>query len=610
MIKLLHIDDDQIEFEILYLNLTNLAKDMKISWADSGKKALDLLRNEEFDCVLCDFQMPLMNGFEILKTAKEEGIRIPFIFLTGQGNQEIAVEAFRAGADDYYTKEEGFAHYDRLVSRIRKIVEKEKEFKSAQVIFQNALNAIPDLICVYDKESNIVMNNWNSRLPGWQQGMNKSDAHKLLWGDDCHCESCVIEEVLKNGQPGSVIKSVSGFDSGIVRVSVYPVFNNKGEIQYVTEHIRNISTLNNDSGQPIECRQSMALSEELLVQGSWFWNIADNVLFMSSEMRRIFGFSSREKFTGLYDVLRARVHTKDLEFCMRSSKMILKEAFEFRIVTDGVTKWIHMTPFKVVKLSENGEPRELFGAVQDITERKEFENQLARSNSCLSVANEELESFAFTVSHDLRSPLRHIKGYLDIIKQDYSSVMDDKGQGFLEKISRSANNMENLIEDILLLSRASRMELNKEVCDVSVMASQILDDFASAEPDRKAEFAVADDQKVYADKTVLGIVLANLLGNAWKFSKGKEITRISLDSKDSETGRVFLIKDNGSGFNQANADELFTAFKRFHSQRQFPGTGIGLATVKRMLAKHGGSICAEGEKGEGASFYFTMGPEH
>ena len=606
MIKLLHIDDDQIEFEILHINLTNLAKDFEVLWAETGEQAIKMLQDEEFDCVLCDFQMPVMNGFEIIKRVKDENIRVPFIFLTGQGNQEIAVEAFRAGAEDYYTKEEGFAHYDRLISRIRKIVEKEDEIKSSQTILQNAINAIPDLICVYDSESRVVMSNWGERVDGWKVGMSKDDIHELLWGAKCHCEKCIVESVFETGEPQTIKRTMGGGSLGMAKVNIYPVYDSKGQVKYVTEHIRQVTPDKDETGEPVDSQRALLFSEDLLIHGSWYWNINKNEFVMSRKMREIFEFSEGEEFSSLYDVLAHRVHHDDLEICQRSLKGVLKQAFEFRIKTESGNKWVYITPFKVIDKSDAGEPNGLFGAVQDVTERKEFETQLAHSNFHLSVANDELESFAYTVSHDLRTPLRHIRGYLEIFIVDYLETLDETAQSYLKKILASSEAMEHLIEDILQLSRASRMELAKTEVNISEVAESILSELAAQEPERKTDFVIEKDIIQVADRSVVNIVLANLLNNAWKFTKNREVSEITLKREDSSGGFRIMLKDNGTGFNQAYADEMFGAFKRFHKQSEYPGTGIGLATVKRMLDKHGGSISAEGEQGKGATFRFSF----
>ncbi len=226
----------------------------------------------------------------------------------------------------------------------------------------------------------------------------------------------------------------------------------------------------------------------------------------------------------------------------------------------------------------------------------------------LAYSNRELESFSYSAAHDLKAPLRAIRGFSDILLEDHKAELDKEAQLLLERINSSTEKMNKLIEDMLSLSKVAIHEINPHEVNLSQIAHSIIDDFKSKEPDRKAEVIIEKELLTKADPDLIRIVLINLLGNAWKFSSRKEVSQIYFGSQNGKEAKVFFIKDNGSGFDMANCSRLFEPFKRLHSDSEFPGTGIGLSIVKRIIVKHGGKIWAKSEVDNGAVFYFTLPP--
>jgi PAS domain S-box-containing protein len=259
-------------------------------------------------------------------------------------------------------------------------------------------------------------------------------------------------------------------------------------------------------------------------------------------------------------------------------------------------------------------------AIRDITERKnaiealrrqaeELERQrseLARSNVELASANKELEAFSYSVSHDLRAPLRGIDGFSMALLEDYTDKLDEAGKDYLQRVRAATQRMGVLIDDLLNLSRVTRAELHVEPVNLSELAGAITKELAGANPHRHAEFQIADRLEANGDSHFLRIALENLLGNAWKFSSKREFARIEFGKTDSNGAFAFFVRDNGAGFDSAYSRRLFGAFQRLHDHDEFPGTGIGLATVQRIIHRHGGRIWADGAVGCGATFYFTL----
>lgn len=269
-------------------------------------------------------------------------------------------------------------------------------------------------------------------------------------------------------------------------------------------------------------------------------------------------------------------------------------------------------------IKRNGEIIGTVVSFVDITERKQAEDELklyrdkleqlvTLRTSELETVNRELESFSYSVSHDLRAPLRAVDGFAKALMEDYGEQLDETGLDFIQRIRRGAQNMSALIDDLLDLSRISRTGIQRSSIDLTALARQIVSELEAADPDREVEVSIAPNLVADGDKRLVAVALRNLLENAWKYSGKTPNARIEFRSEQSAGETVFCVCDNGAGFDGKYADKLFKAFQRLHGA-DFPGTGIGLATVARIIQKHGGRIWAQGKPGEGATFYFVLTP--
>jgi signal transduction histidine kinase len=245
----------------------------------------------------------------------------------------------------------------------------------------------------------------------------------------------------------------------------------------------------------------------------------------------------------------------------------------------------------------------------EIDERKKAEEALQKYTSELETANKELESFSYSVSHDLRAPLRSMDGYSQALLEDYTDRLDDQGKKWLQNIRTSSQHMGHLIDDILGLSRVIRAELKFEIVNLSEIASVAVEGLKRVAPKRQIEFMIIPGIAVSGDSNLLSLVLQNLLDNAFKFTSASLFARIEFGFKQQADGKVYYVKDNGAGFDMRYVDKLFKPFQRVHSDKEYPGTGIGLATVQRIIQRHGGEVWAEGEINKGATFYFTLNQE-
>ncbi len=237
---------------------------------------------------------------------------------------------------------------------------------------------------------------------------------------------------------------------------------------------------------------------------------------------------------------------------------------------------------------------------------EERDAALQRRTNELEAANKDMEAFSYSVSHDLRTPLRGMDGFSQALLEDYASQLDSTGQDYLRRIRDAAQRMGHLIDDMLNLSRVTRSEMTFDSVDLGALARKVIAELQPQQAGRVVEWKVRNPLRARGDARLLGLVLENLLANALKFTGKREQARIEFGEVVGEAERAFFVRDNGAGFDMAHAGRLFGAFQRLHSAQEFPGTGIGLATVQRIIRRHGGRVWAEGQPENGATFYFTL----
>lgn len=291
-----------------------------------------------------------------------------------------------------------------------------------------------------------------------------------------------------------------------------------------------------------------------------------------------------------------------------------QQVFAHGFVTDyPLTIWgenARLTPVLFnasVYKDERGRVLGVFAAARDVTAQKKAEKEIKERTLELQTSNKELEAFSYSVSHDLRTPLRGIDGFSQAVLEDYADKLDDLGKNYLQRIRNATQRMGQLIDDMLSLSNISRIEMRREEVNLSDLATEVLTELQSNEPDRKVQWNVEQSLTAEGDPQLLRMVLANLLGNAWKYTSKTERPTIKFGSKLDKSGkREFYVSDNGAGFDMAYADKLFGTFQRLHSIAEFPGSGVGLAIVHRVIQRHGGQVRGQGLLDRGATFYFSL----
>jgi PAS domain S-box-containing protein len=342
------------------------------------------------------------------------------------------------------------------------------------------------------------------------------------------------------------------------------------------------------------------------------------VLF-GGDIERCIGYSLAEMSGGQKrweDV----IHPEDVQrFQAERARAVASKGpfhLEYRILQrDGTIRHLEDNGYPLIDAA--GNVTSVVGFRFDVTARKRDEERIRQMNvelerrvlertAELQFANKEMEAFCYSISHDLRAPLRSIRGYSEIVLQEFAAKLDGRGEEFLKRACESAAHMNQLLDDLLRLSVISRGELQREETDLSELAQQIVSNLKTADPCRKVKLKIGRQLKARGDGRLLQIALSNLLSNAWKFTGRKPNATVEFDSIQKDGERLFMVRDNGDGFDMEWKHRLFGVFERLHAASDFPGTGIGLAIVQRIIQRHGGRIWAEGKRGEGATFYFTL----
>lgn len=404
------------------------------------------------------------------------------------------------------------------------------------------------------------------------------------------------------------------------QLTVSPIADSEGEFLYNVAIIIDITERKQAEEDLIRISRIMKDAQEIAHLGSFEYDAANQTTIWSEEEFRIYGLNPKGPSPEYNVMLEKCIHPDDAKLLHETFMAAMQNQgvyeLEHRIVRpDGSVRWVFdkAHPF----FNEKGNLLRYAGATLDITERKQAEDEIKQLNAelelkverrtaLLEAANKELEAFSYSVSHDLRAPLRHINGYVDMLNKKYHETLDDKARHYLDTITGASSQMGTLIDDLLQFSRTGRKELSSKVLDLNILIKEVLKEMEPDVKGRKIEWEIQDLPKVFGDNTLLKLVWVNLLDNAVKYTRNQPLAKISIRYKSEAKDFVYCICDNGVGFDMKYANKLFGVFQRLHSSAEFEGTGIGLANVQRIISKHNGRIWAEAEPGKGARFYFSL----
>ncbi len=401
-----------------------------------------------------------------------------------------------------------------------------------------------------------------------------------------------------------------------VQLTVALVRKSSGEPDYLIAVVQDISAQKAAEEALRTSQNLMSQAQKLANIGAWQADLATGRIGNLTKSESFLSFPSNEY--GIKDML-DMIHPDDrlrvMALWPRAVKGEAVYEIEYRVVPDGHEYW-HSVKAEFER-DPQGRAIRALGVTQDITERKRIELEFQQLNATLEQrirdrtralrdAYDELESYSYAVAHDLRSPLRIINGFAQALRED-NPALDTASQEHLGRIMGASKKMGELIDGLLKLSQYSRGEVQRENVNLSAIATRILEELSVAEPQRAVEWEIEPDLLVQADPALIEALMQNLLNNAWKYTSGVAPARIRVFSREADGGREFCVSDNGTGFDMARASKLFQPFQRLHGPSEFAGLGIGLATARRIVQRHGGELRAEARPGAGATFGFTLG---
>jgi PAS domain S-box-containing protein len=452
---------------------------------------------------------------------------------------------------------------------------------------------------------------WSSRL-----GIFRPDGKTLMAMDEFP-----IWEALRGREVRDVdmfVRNANVPQGMHIRCSCIPLFDEQGQCLGAMALTRDIDKLRKSETAKERSEEHFRLIVETAQEGLWTIDAEWRTTYVNRYMAELLGYSIEEMvgkhLFSFMDEEGQRTARANLEMRGQSPRRYVQDRCFLR--KDGSPVWtsISTTPM----FDDEGRYTGAMAMVTDITQRRaaeeqvrqlnaELERRIAERTAQLEFSNRELEAFAYTVAHDLRSPLRSIASFSDALMEDCADQINDVGRDYLRRIVGGAKRMAELIDGILSLSRVNSTALTPRQCDLSSMARAVIEQLQALQPERSVRVTIQEGLVDQGDPQLLRLVLDNLLGNAWKFTREKPAAEIEFSAtRDDQGRRLYTVRDNGAGFDMAFRDKLFGVFQRLHTQQEFEGNGVGLAAVQRTIRRHGGRIWGEGQPGQGATFVFTL----
>jgi len=654
IIKILAIDDNPDNLISIKALIKDAFPNAITLTAHNGKGGIEIAIAENPDVILLDIVMPEMDGFEVchkLKANKNLN-DIPVVFVTAlKGDKENRIHALECGAEGFLSKPideteltaqiramvkireaniQKHNENERLAALVKERTTKleqelikskqiEEELLTSKNFAENLIETANTMVVGLDINGNVKLLNKAAEIisgytfaelenRNWFEIVVPKDRYPNVWFE--------FERIMKYGVPRN-------FEN--------PIQTKSGEEHFISwqnnetyEYDKVIGTISfglditerKKAEELIKLRESyLSAIFENLPGLIWLKDIDGRFLMVNEK----FANSCQRKVSDVIGKTDLDIWPKELaeKYMNDDSKVINKKKslnVEEQILHHGETKWFET--FKLPIIDDKDNIIGTSGYAMDITERKNAELQLKELNSeleqrvaartaQLESINKELESFSYSVSHDLRAPLRAINGFTTALQLDYAKKMDDEFKRITELLKNSTIKMGSLIDDLLNFSRLGRKELVKIKLDMNVLVKKVLSDLETDKMEN-VKITVGELHSVNGDSALLSQVLINLISNALKYSSKKPISEIEINSCIKDGEYIFWVKDNGTGFNMKYADKLFVVFQRLHDSKDFEGTGVGLAIVKRIITKHGGKTWAEGIAGIGSTFYFSL----
>src|SRR5512135_2404105 len=603
-LKLLIVDDDTEMSDFIKLRLSTDAPHFEIASVSSGKECLEYVRENEVDCILSDYQMPGMDGMELLVELREQGNDVPLIFITGQGSEEVAREAFKNGAFDYFTKDIGFAHFARIINSVgqaanmrlaaRQRQEAEEAVRDSERLLSSVFSSIEDGLCVIDTDFNIVR--VNSTLERWhshRMPLAGKKCYDVYRNTDAPCEKCPHMRAIKDGAQATAVVSRHGAHgelTGWVEIHSFPWIDERsGELRGVIEHIRDVTDKRRADSAIMESEEKYRFLFEQNPHPMMVYDARTlRFLAVNNETVRHYGFTHDEFLSmSLPDIVPGEDMPVLLEYLTKSADSVRRGAVWRHKKKDGAVIQVDI----LSKLVEFEGKSARLVLCDDITEKKRSE--------------EERNALYHMLTHDIRGPLSVIYASSGMLVQDAES---DESRELANGIRKAAHRIGDLISGMLTISRLESASTDLMLSHVSL--PELVRQVASeSEPKASAagvSLKVAADpavRKIYADGGELSRALGNLVTNAIDYSRKDGLVSLYAGFYEGCPDKVFVeVADDGAGIPDEDLPRIFEKYYRGRYNHVKKGSGLGLAIVKAVVEAHGGSVWCASKQGEGSTF--------
>src|SRR5487761_870187 len=639
-LRLLIVDDSKSDAELLLRTLHTGGFEAAYEVVDSSAAMRAALERQEWDVITSDHAMPQFSGPAALALAQELRPGVPLIIVSGEIDLNLAVSLIKWGAQDYVQKAE-LAKLVPVMKRVlhdaearRKQESGEQALQVSETRYRRLFETAQDGILIVDADTGQIddVNPFLMDLVGFSR---KEYLGKKLWEIGAFKDSEASKSAFLELQSKGYIRyeniplhTCSGGSVDVEFVSNVYVVDHKRVIQC---NIRDITERRQAEAEVIKLNAELEQRVQALQVSETryrrlFETAQDGILIVDADtgqmddvnpfLMDLVGFS-RKEYLGkkLWEIgaFKDSEASKSAFLELQSKGYIRYENIPLHTCSGGSVDVEFVSNVYVVD-----HKRVIQCNIRDITERRQAEAEVIKLNAELEqrvqvrtaqveALNKELGTFNYSVSHDLRAPLRRIAGFVKALEEDCAGKLDSEGRRLIQNILASTQHMTSLIEALLKLASVSSGKLQLKPTNLSSMSRVIAAELQQADPSRHVEFVIAEDITAAGDASLLRVVMENLLANAWKFTSHRDSARIEFGvAPQTDKPEAYFVRDNGAGFDMKYAAKLFGAFQRLHAENEFSGTGIGLASVQRIIHRHGGRIWAKSAVGQGTTFYFVL----